>query len=51
MKRIEAIIRPSKLEEINYTNGKEDVITFINDKDSLDLWSPEFSIEISKKLE
>lgn len=30
---------------------KDDVITFIEDKDSLNLWSSEFFIEISKKLE
>lgn len=40
-----------KFQEIDYTNAKEDVIAFINDKDSLNLWSTEFFIEISKKLE
>lgn len=39
-----------KFEEINYTNAKEDVITFINDKDSLNLWTEEFFIEITKSL-
>ena len=40
-----------KFQEIDYTNAKEDVITFINDKDSLNLWSAEFFIEITKNLE
>lgn len=40
-----------KFQEIDYMNAKEDVIAFINDKDSLNLWSTEFFIEISKKLE
>lgn len=40
-----------KFQEIDYTNAKEDVITFINDKDSLNLWSAEFFMEISKNLE
>lgn len=39
-----------KFEEINYTNAKEDVITFIEDKDSLSLWSKEFFKEITKNL-
>lgn len=39
-----------KFEEINYTNAKEDVITFIEDKDSLNLWSEEFFKEITKNL-
>lgn len=40
-----------KFQEIDYMNAKEDVIAFINEKDSLNLWSTEFFIEISKKLE
>ncbi len=40
-----------KFEEINYTDAKEDVITFIKDSDSLNLWSSEFFIEITKSLE
>lgn len=40
-----------KFNEINYSDAKEDVITFIEDKDSLNLWSSEFFIEISKSLE
>lgn len=39
-----------KFEEINYTNSKEDVITFIEDKDSLSLWSEDFFKEITKNL-
>ena len=40
-----------KFREINYANAKEDVMTFIEDKDSLDLWNSEFFIEISKNLQ
>lgn len=39
-----------KFNEINYTNSKEDVITFIEDKDSLNIWSEEFFKEITKSL-
>lgn len=39
-----------KFEEIDYINAKEDVITFIEDKDSLNLWSEEFFKEITKEL-
>ena len=40
-----------KFEQINYKNAKEDVETFIEDKDSLELWSKEFFKEITKTLE
>ena len=40
-----------KFREINYSDAKEDVITFIEDKDSLNLWSSDFFIDISKNLE
>ena len=40
-----------KFKEINYADAKEDVITFIEDKDSLNLWNSEFFVEITKKLE
>ena len=40
----------NKFNEINYTNAKEDVITFIEDKDSLNLWSEDFFKEITKEL-
>ena len=40
-----------KFSEINYTDAKEDVITFIEDKDSLNLWNSEFFVEITKNLE
>lgn len=39
-----------KFREINYTDAKEDVIAFINDTESLNLWSDEFFIEITKNL-
>lgn len=39
-----------KFKEINYTDAKEDVITFIEDKDSLSLWNAEFFIEISNSI-
>ena len=39
-----------KFNEINYSNAKEDVIVFIEDKDSLDLWSTDFFVQISKNL-
>ncbi len=41
----------NKFKEIDYNDAKEDVITFIEDKDSLNLWSLEFFTEISKNLE
>ncbi len=41
----------NKFKEINYSNAKEDVITFIEDKDSLNLWSEDFFTEITKNLE
>lgn len=41
----------NKFKEINYKLAKEDVLPFIEDKESLDLWSEEFFIEISKNLE
>lgn len=39
-----------KFNEINYTDAKEDVISFINDTDSLDLWNVYFFTEITKSL-
>ena len=39
-----------KFNEINYQDAKEDVISFIEDKESLTLWSSEFFIDISKNL-
>ena len=41
----------NKFEQIDYKNAKEDVETFIEDKDSLELWSKEFFEEITKTLE
>lgn len=40
----------NKFNEINYNDVKEDVIAFIEDKDSLNLWTKEFFIEITKNL-
>ena len=40
-----------RFKEINYNKAKEDVIAFIEDKDSLNLWNSEFFVEITKKLE
>ena len=39
-----------KFKEINYTDAKEDVIAFINDTASLELWNAEFFTEITKDL-
>lgn len=39
-----------RFKEINYNKAKEDVIAFIEDKDSLNLWNSDFFIEISKNL-
>ncbi len=40
-----------KFREINYTKAKEDVIAFIEDIDSLNLWCSDFFIDITKGLE
>lgn len=40
----------NKFQEINYANAKEDGINFIEDKDSLDLWSERFFDEITKQI-
>ena len=40
-----------KFKEIDYTNAKEDVITSNEDKESLNLWSEDFFVEITKILE
>lgn len=40
-----------KFEQIDYKNAKEDVENFIEDKESLNLWSEEFFKEITKKLQ
>ena len=39
-----------KFEEIDYSDAKEDIITFIEDKESLIIWSEEFFKEITKEL-
>ena len=39
-----------KFEEIDYSDAKEDIITFIEDKESLIIWSEEFFKEITKVL-
>lgn len=40
----------NKFKEINYTDAKEDVISFVNDTNSLDLWNSNFFIDITKNL-
>ena len=40
-----------KFNDINYTETKEDVLPFIKDVESLDLWNKEFFISITEKLE
>ena len=39
-----------KFKEINYTDAKEDVISFIEDTEALELWNESFFIEITKGL-
>ena len=39
-----------KFEEINYKEAKEDIIPFIKNVDSLNIWSKEFFINITEKL-
>lgn len=39
-----------KFKEINYTDAKEDVIPFIKDIDSLNLWNADFFTDINKNL-
>ena len=41
----------NKFKEINYTAAKEDVIAFIEDTDSLNLWNEDFFMDITKRLE
>ena len=40
----------NKFEEINYEDAKKDVLPFIKDVESLNLWSKEFFINITSKL-
>ena len=40
----------NKFKEINYTESKEDVIPFIKDTQSLNLWNCEFFIKITEQL-
>ena len=40
----------NKFEEIDYSDAKDDVIMFIEDKDSLSLWSKDFFEQITKDL-
>ena len=40
-----------RFNNINFVEAKKDVFPFIKDKSKLDLWSKEFFIEITKKLE
>ena len=39
-----------KFNEIDYTEAKEDVLPFIKDIDSLNLWNKDFFISITKNL-
>ena len=39
-----------KFKEINYSNAKEDVIPFIKDIESLNLWNSDFFIKITEQL-
>ena len=39
-----------KFKNINYKEAKEDIYPFIEDKKSLDEWSGEFFVEITKEL-
>lgn len=39
-----------KFRKINYADAKEDVMAFINDTDSLELWKDDFFIDITKNL-
>lgn len=40
-----------RFENMDFEQAKEDVLPFIRDKSKLDLWSKEFFIEITKKLQ
>ena len=40
-----------RFEHLNFEQAKQDVLPFIKDKTKLDLWSKEFFIEITKKLQ
>lgn len=39
-----------KFKQIDYKSAKEDVIPFIEDKKSIDIWNEEFFIEITREL-
>lgn len=39
-----------KFKQINYTEAKDDILPFIEDTDSLKLWSADFFIEITNEL-
>ena len=40
-----------RFENLDIEQAKQDVLPFIKDKTKLDLWSKEFFIEITKKLQ
>ncbi len=40
----------SRFDSIDYSSAKEDVMSFINDKQSLDLWNPDFFKKITNSL-
>ena len=41
----------NKFKEIDYTEAKEDIIPFIKDTKSIELWSSDFFIQITEQLE
>ena len=40
-----------RFEHLNFEHAKQDVLPFVKDKSKLDLWSKEFFVEITKKLQ
>ena len=45
------VLLNQRFESMDYAQVKEDVFPFVRDKRKLDLWSKEFFIDITKKLE
>lgn len=39
-----------KISEINFDDAKKDVVDFLKDKSAVDLWSPQFFIDVTKRL-
>lgn len=40
----------NRINEIDFEAAKKDVVEFLKDKSSLDLWSAEFFIELTERL-